>query len=130
MRSKLGVQVLGSVEGHAKPVSCAVPVQETDQEGALEANEWQAGSGPKSPNSEGKAHSPSSPQAIQDPSLPSQSPPSQASHLPWSPERQSLKGTQKSGLFSDLPCSWDTQVGGAGGQANVPRQGSSRRGRL
>ena len=64
MRSKLGVQVLGSVEGHAKPVSCAVPVQETDQQGALEANEWQAGSGPKSPNSEGKAHSPSSPQAI------------------------------------------------------------------
>ena len=36
MRSKLGVQVLGSVEGHAKHVSCAVPVQETDQQGALE----------------------------------------------------------------------------------------------
>ena len=83
MRSKLGVQVLGSVEGHAKRVSCAVPVQETDQQGALEANEWQAGSGPKSPSSEGKAHSPSSPQAIKDPSLPSQSPPSQASHLPY-----------------------------------------------
>ena len=43
MRSKLGVQVLGSVEGHAKGVSYAVPVQETDQQGALEANEWQAG---------------------------------------------------------------------------------------
>lgn len=74
---------------------------------------------------------PPGPQAIEDLSLPSQRPPSQVSRLPWSPERQSLKGTQKSGLlFSDQPCSWDTQVGAAGGQAKAPRQGTGRRGWL
>lgn len=114
---------------------CPVPVLGPDQQGAPEANEWQAGEGAQDPppppiQKAGFIHPPG-PQAIEDLSLPSQRPPSQVSRLPWSPERQSLKGTQKSGLlFSDQPCSWDTQVGAAGGQAKAPRQGTGRRGWL
>ena len=71
------------------------------------------GRGPKSHKKARFIHLPG-PQAIKDPSLPSRSTPSQASHLPWSPERpQGHTEARPPVLRAALQLG--TQVGGAGG---------------
>lgn len=104
------------------------PVLGTDQQGAPEANEREAGEGAQFPQF-GRRGSflPPRPQALEESSFPLQNPPSHTSHFPLSPETQSINGPRahrsQTSRPPDLPCWWVTQVGGAGGRADAPRQG-------